>query len=677
MSYKYSIFALSLGAVICCAALTGCGKESAPAASNKAAASAASSQSAPASFAVNLPEGNVQSSVFVTAVPNLPEHFLLGMDASSVQVEENSGVKYYNFKGEEQDVYQTLAEAGLNYIRLRVWNNPFDEQGHGYGGGNNDTATALSLGQRATRYGMQVCIDYHYSDFWADPKRQLAPKAWRELKLEDKRKALYDFTCESLSKLLEGGVNVGMVQIGNEINIGMAGESNEAKVLELLKEGSRAVRDTAKKFNRHIDVAVHYARISEVGSIEGVAAKLQKGGLDYDVFGLSYYPFWDGSMENMQQVVRTLREKFNKRVIIAETSYAFTAEDGDGFPNSLSGERESLVEGYPATVQGQASIVRDVVAAAVQAGAEGVFYWEGVWVPVGENNRQKNAPIWEKYGSGWASSFAAPYDPEDSGKFYGGCSWDNQAMFDFKGHPLESLNVFKYLRHGATAEVAALYAPDVTVQVRPGAKVELPATVRVNYNDQSVKDEQVSWDEKALAAVSTAQSGEFVVPGRTASGLETNCKVKVKVDNLLRNPSFDEPDTSMWQVSFKGANNPTDYLNKPQDAHAGDISFHFYSDSEIDFSVEQELTGLENGTYRLKAYAQGGDVATGSTMELYAVSAAGEQVAPFMVTGWVKWQNPVIDNIKVTDGKLKVGARVKCNPMGWGTLDDFELSKVD
>ena len=98
------------------------------------------------------------------------------MDASSVLVEENSGVKYYNFDGEEQDVFQTLAEGGINYIRLRVWNDPFDENGNGYGGGNNDVATAVALGKRATAYGMKVCIDFHYSDFWADPKRQIREK---------------------------------------------------------------------------------------------------------------------------------------------------------------------------------------------------------------------------------------------------------------------------------------------------------------------------------------------------------------------------------------------------------------------------------------------------------------------------------------------------------------------
>ena len=133
-------------------------------------------------------------------------------------------------------------------------------------------------------------------------------------------------------------------------------------------------------------------------------------------------------------------------VVIAETSYCYTSKDGDGAGNSIKGTTD-LVKGYPASIEGQAAVIRDVCAAANEAGALGVFYWEGTWIPVGKATAN-NAPIWEKYGSGWASSYASDYDPEDAGLYYGGCSWDNQALFDFEGYPLESLNTFKWLKNG-------------------------------------------------------------------------------------------------------------------------------------------------------------------------------------------------------------------------------------
>ncbi|MFU0826575.1 MAG: Arabinogalactan endo-beta-1,4-galactanase [Lachnoclostridium sp.] len=393
-----------------------------------------------------LPGGQEEADIYVEAIPDISDDFIRGMDTSSVLALENSGITYYNFEGKEQDVFMTLAQSGVNYIRLRVWNDPYDEKGNGYGGGNNDVPTAIKLGKRATKYGMKVYIDFHYSDFWADPKRQLTPKAWEGMNIDEKSDALYDFTKESLIKMLDAGVDVEMVQIGNEINNGMAGEVTLPKVMKLLQSGSKAVREISKKYDKDIQIAVHYTNIEDSAGIDKIASRLSDYGLEYDIFAISYYPFWHGTMENMQAVVENIREKYGKKAVIAETSYCYTTEDGDGFGNSFDGTN-GLVDGYPATVQGQTSMIRDICAAANEAGALGIFYWEGTWIPVGKVT-EDNSPIWEKYGSGWASSYAADYDPTDAGLYYGGCSWDNQAMFDFDGHPLPSLNVFKFLKYG-------------------------------------------------------------------------------------------------------------------------------------------------------------------------------------------------------------------------------------
>lgn len=394
--------------------------------------------------------GDQQAEIYVEPVKGIEDDFIRGMDASAVLSVENSGAKYYGFDGNEQDVFQTLAESGVNYIRLRVWNDPYDENGNGYGGGNNDVETAIELGKRATKYGMKVSIDFHYSDFWADPKRQHAPKAWEGMDIEEKSEALYGFTKDSLIQLLDAGVDVEMVQVGNEINNGMSGETNFGYVAKLLTAGSKAVREVSKQYEKDIQVVLHYTNIEDNEQIDTIAAGLEKEEVDYDIFGLSYYPYWDGTVENMQNVAKNIMENYGKKVIIAETSYCYTAEDGDGFGNSFDGTKDPFVDGYGPTVQSQATMIRDICAAANEVGVSGVFYWEGTWIPVGKATEDHSA-LWEKYGSGWASSFASDYDPEDAGLYYGGCSWDNQAMFDFTGHPLASLNVFKYLKDGHKA----------------------------------------------------------------------------------------------------------------------------------------------------------------------------------------------------------------------------------
>lgn len=622
-----------------------------------------------------MPEGPVESTIFIEPIPDLADDFIRGMDASSVLVEEKSGVKYYNEAGEEQDVFMTLAQAGVNYIRLRVWNDPYDADGHGYGGGNNDLATAIELGKRATQYGMKVSIDFHYSDFWADPKRQHAPKAWAGMSASEKADALYDFTKESLAALLDAGVDVGMVQIGNEINNGMSGETATSPVMALLRSGSTAVREIAAAYGKDIKVVVHYTNIEDADGISRIAAQLLAFDVDYDIFGLSYYPFWDGTNENMQTVARSIQEKYHKQVLIAETSYCYTSEDGDGSGNSLSGVGD-IVSGYPATVQSQATMIRDVCAAANEAGVIGIFYWEGVWIPVGEATAD-NSPIWEEFGSGWASSYAGEYDPDDAGLYYGGCSWDNQAMFDFTGHPLASLNVFKYMKYGATAPLAIEDIPDVSVTIDVFNEVKLPETVAVVYNDRSAnKEVPVAWDEAKLSAIDNTVAGEYDIVGTLEDGATVNCHVEVKAINHVRNFSFEDEDRSMWKVTYEGAN-PTDFQKKADDAYTGVMAFHFWSGtSDMVFAIEQEFTDLEPGTYELKVYAQGGDMSADAEMELYAVVNGEELTAPFMMVGWANWQTPTISGLKVEDGALTIGVRFKCNKGSWGTVDDFTLNKI-
>ena len=628
-----------------------------------------------------LPDGPEESGVFVQPIADISDDFIRGMDASAVLAVENSGAKYYGFDGEEQDVFKTLAEAGVNYIRLRVWNDPYDENGNGYGGGNNDVATAIELGKRATQYGMKVCIDFHYSDFWADPAKQYVPKAWKGMNLEQKSDALYDFTVTSLTDILNAGVDVCMVQVGNEINKGMSGETFMSSVAELLKAGSSAVREVSKAAGKDIQVAVHYTDIDKQGEVAKITADLDKYGVDYDIFAMSYYSFWHGSMENMQEMAEYVQDTYGKKVVIAETSYCYTAEDGDGSGNSVSGDGD-LVDGYDATVQGQADMLRDICEAADEADIIGVFYWEGTWIPVGPADAD-NSELWEKYGSGWASSYSASYDPKDAGKYYGGCSWDNQAMFDFTGHPLDSLKVFRELRYGATAPLAVEKVPDVEVSCNVGSTLTLPETALVVYNDKTAnKEVPVIWNEEQIAAIDTNFGGTYQVEG-TLQDEELDeqyttvvANVEVELVNFVVNPSFEDADTSMWKVTYNGKKNPTDYQVNEKDAKSGQTAFHFWSADDMDFSIEQVVTGLEPGTYELSVFSQGGDMSSSAVLELYAAADGQEYTQSFELTGYAEWKEPTVTKIKLAGDSMVIGVRMKCNGGSWGTVDDFTLNRI-
>ena len=174
-------------------------------------------------YVPELPSASEEADIFVEPVSGLSDDFIMGMDFFSVIAEEESGVVYYDEDGNEADLFQVLADAGVNYIRVRVWNDPYDAEGNGYGGGNNDVEKAVQIGSRAAKYGMKLLVDFHYSDFWADPAKQMAPKGWEGYTPAEKQDALYEYTKESLQAIIDGGADVGIVQIGNEINNGLAG----------------------------------------------------------------------------------------------------------------------------------------------------------------------------------------------------------------------------------------------------------------------------------------------------------------------------------------------------------------------------------------------------------------------------------------------------------------------
>ena len=664
------IIALSIAVMMLGCVLTGCTKSTSTTDENKQSTS----------YTAVLPESVENADIYVEPVEGISDEFIRGVDISSLIAEENSGVVFYDEEGNASDLMKILADAGVNWIRVRVWNDPYNTQDVGYGGGNCDTENAAEIGRRAAEYGMKLLVDFHYSDFWADPSKQAAPKAWAHLTYADKVTAFYDFTVESLKTIIDAGADVGMVQIGNETNNGLAGETDWDRMCELMNQGCKAVRDVSEEYNSSIKIAVHYTNASDYNGIDGIAKKLQEHDVDYDVFGLSYYLFWHGTFENLENVMTNITENYGKEVMIAETSYVYTLEDGDGHPNSVG--EDDLNSNYAATVQSQATALRDVMASIASIGEKGlgVFYWEPAWIPVNVYDVSasdeaevltENKNFWETYGSGWASSFASTYDKADAGVYFGGSAWDNQALFDFYGHPLPSLNVFKWVKYGTACELQIDYVNDVTLDVNVGSTLHMPTEIPVVYNDRNQNGNMtVTWDADQIAAIDTNVMQEYDVAGVLEDGTKVNCHVNVAFVNYVKNPSFEEKDTSMWNIIYD-TENPADYQDKESDANTGTMSLHFWSTDEFSFAAEQTVTDLDSGSYYFSVYAQGGDVGKNAVLYAYVTTGGETYTQAFELTGWCKWVKVEIPEITVTDGTAIVGISVTAAAKGWGTIDDF------
>ncbi len=337
--------------------------------------------------------------------------FYIGGDLSSImEVEENGGI-FYNDAEKETDVFQILKENGMNSIRIRIWNDPVDEKGVSYGSGHNDLNTAVQIGKRATDCGMRVFIDFHYSDFWADPSSQEVPKDWKNLTFPEKEEALYTYTKDSLQTLLDNGVNVTMVQIGNETTSGLAGETEWENITSLMSQGSKAVREIAKENNREILVAVHF---TEYRHFDWYASQLKLYNVDYDVFAASYYPYWHGSLDGLEVSLQNIIQKHNKKVLIAEFAYPYNFTNQDNTSNNIS-FGSSLDFPYTVSKSGQSECITDIYKTATALGDDclGLFYWEPAWISIPNSD-------------------------------YVGSPWENQALFDETGKPLPSLRSFLF-----------------------------------------------------------------------------------------------------------------------------------------------------------------------------------------------------------------------------------------
>ena len=615
--------------------------------------------------------------LYVKPVENLPEDFILGMDASSVIAEEDSGVRYVDFDGREQDVFQILSENGINTIRVRVWNHPWDAQGHGYGGGNCDIGKAVEIGKRASKFGMKLLVDFHYSDFWADPGKQMPPLAWKNMEIEEKTEAVYLFTRDCLMQLKEAKIDVGMVQIGNETNNWLCGEKTWFNIQYLMQAGARATREV---FPEAL-VALHFANPEKAGSYMTYAKKMDYYSVDYDVFATSYYPYWHGTLDNLVAVMTEVAETYGKKVMVVETSYPYTSEDTDFSANTVS-DGGGIVKDYPFTVQGQANCIRDITDAVANRmkNGIGVVYWEGCWISVGGSSWEENSALWERFGSGWASSYAAAYDPDDAGKYYGGCAVDNQALFDRYGHALESLKVFSLMRTGSQAAIKPDALDDAFLTCDLNAPLNLPETVNAVMTDGSRQAVPVKWDLSEAMDRKMHDSGPalYEITG-DADGMTARCLVSMVEYNYLTDYSFEDGGTG-WVLTDLNHADQLYVEDKKTDSLTGSRHVHFWSAKKdsVEFTLEQTVQDLPAGKYRFTVSIMGGD---GGNTDIYAyVKVNGEitGTAPMKITSWNHWDTVSVPAFEHLSGdEVTVGVYVKCQGAGngaWGKIDDALLN---
>lgn len=591
---------------------------------------------------------------------NNRDDFMMGADISMLHALSEVGRKFYNTEGEEQQLVDILQDAGVNWVRLRAWVDPTDGQGNSYGAGNVDTNTMVSMAQQAKAAGLNVLVDLHYSDFWADPGRQNTPKAWANLTAAELEQQVYDYTYETLEALYDANVYPDMIQVGNEINDGLLWPLGKGVqgAKPYLASGIKAVRDfETDKSGEHIDIVLHRANPNDgVNRVSSFYATYND--LDYDVIGLSYYPFWHGSLQNLQTVMDSLAAQYNKKVAVVETSYAYTLEDTilNGETAHVFGEAQVKEGGYLATVQGQASALRDVIAAVAKVPNEqgvGIFYWEPSWL-MGTD-------------TGWGTTHAASYQKE-SIPTDGGSGWANQGLFNYFGEALPSLYVFDQVRESddTYTEPTLVAVEDIEITTSQTVYVAPPTKVKALFSDDTYREVNVT--EWSPSKYDVELPGSHTLIGKLSTGDEVVANVVVRPYNYVVNPGYESSDMSAWTLIGSERSNEAKF--------SGSYAVHFWNKSEV--SAKQTVTNLPDGIYELSVQTrigiEGDPIA--DTSKLYARAGEQEYSEPLVVTGWDAWRQIKIENIKVEDGQLEIGAIVYDAIGDYGDFDDWELIRT-
>lgn len=611
----------------------------------------------------------VSQKILVEKVDGLSDDFMRGVDVSMLYEIEKNGGKYYNARGEEADLFSILKESGVNWIRLRVWNKPVQ------GGGSNSVDVDIPLAKRAKDAGFKLLVDFHYSDWWADPAKQTMPKDWENLSFSQLCDAVEKFTRESIDAFTKAGAEPDAIQIGNELNSGFMwplGQlwSNDPNVkiggmknfTTLLTRASKGVR-TAQNGGK-MKIIIHLANGGDQNLYKWIFDEVKKAKVDYDIIGLSFYTYWHGSIDDLKANLEFISKRYGKEMAVVETAYGFTEEDGDDQGNVflVYSDKE---HGYVPSVQGQATAVRDVIEAVSSVkGGVGVFYWEPAWIPV------KGAGLSNKEGD----------------------TWENQSMFDFKGRVLPSLNVFGLAAGlnpvenvwGGSAKNGSGFIPyamadKLEVTAKPGSIPVLPSKIKIALTNDSEQIYDVDWENINWK---NQKEGKVVVHG-TIKNVNFQPEITVilsKRENLIDDPSFEKgaqiKDGKLGSWTLNGSSSACYMENNKSNAHSGNWTYKYWLGSAFKSILSQEIS-IQNGTYELSVWAMGGGGE--NNIRLFAANFDGTKrqiTSKITNEGWQVWKQYKI-KVPVTNGKITVGIYLDSNPDCWGNFDDVELVKVE
>jgi arabinogalactan endo-1,4-beta-galactosidase len=304
---------------------------------------------------------------------------IVGADISSLPSVEAAGA-VFSQDGTPDDALAILKRNGFNYARLRLFHAPSEQREL-----VNDLAYDVALGARAKRAGLKLLLDLHYSDSWADPGKQTKPAAWASLTFAQLKDSVFSYTRDVVAAFVAGGATPDMIQLGNEVNVGILWPEGHADKLDSEwanfaalenagRDGVRAAMPTSTPLFLH--------HVADPANVVWHMDNLLRHMDPPDVIGVSYYPVWHGDLTGFSTHMAEIATKYGKPIVIAETAYPWTDASFDSFPDVYHGAPAAGMPTYAPAGQ-QEFFTRLIAAIKATPGGHGAgfFYWEPAWLP--------------------------------------------------------------------------------------------------------------------------------------------------------------------------------------------------------------------------------------------------------------------------------------------------------
>lgn len=567
------------------------------------------------------------------------QDFYKGMDISFVPQCMDEGMTVRDFDGKPIHPLALAKKYGVNSIRLRLWNEPENvPESKGY----CSLKHTMELAEQVKAEGLGFLLDFHYSDFWADPGQQRKPKAWEKLHGEALEEAVFCFTRDTLNALKEKGLLPDMVQIGNEIRSGLLFPDGELPdydgMVKLVNAGIRGAREAAGEEEMqimiHLDQGGRYLFLKD-----WFDNAFAHGLMDFDIIGLSYYPFWHGTFMDLKNTMERLSQDFGKPIIVAETAHAWR-KSRKGFID----EAQERIAGIPATPQGQKKVldmVMNITASLPENRGLGIYYWEPLCVPrPGEG--------------GWS---------------------ENMGILDENGQVMEAVKAFLFTREQACPEKAAkIYAPSRQT-ILTGTEPDLPEEVSVLYYDGTLRRHKVWWENADIIY----SPGNYSLTG-SLDGISEKTYLEVQVtdsieerENLVQDSNWDEGLTA-WKIEKSDEKVQVLFcpeMTEPFPAPPVN-ALRVEAPMNFEFTVSQSLNLQNAGKYRLKVMYRGVDT-TNVDVRLFLESGGVRRDTVIHPTddGWTEHE---LSGVECSAGRITFGIRMAAPPI-YGLIRGFCLEK--